>query len=398
MSYGTRYLELGQFIRYCEELNVTVDKRELEYYEEKGVMLPVARVVVPEEYVKRMHEWQYRSTDMPYPDEWPEINRLRDRHLVLLEDYAKLTDEELVDPFDREFGRNPYLVRPDLNNYQSWDSYQVVVEHHDDYDVKESAATPYYSYWQVHQLYEIQKYPDLYKNRFLIEHLPDEFRERCCRALNLELYRSFHGRAPFFDALSFYITMYNREHNRTFALIPEQYRVRTLNAQQYQAYQSRLRAHAESVVAKYSLAEQDLYAFLVNLLDLHHSYLKAERLKLADELENDIVYQARLIAGKTGKEWKEVADELGKIPPFWSKQAFRHLNPILKERDGARELLLYCMKMYSEEMVKMNVQAPVCSLSEGDLDELLAFCEDNGLRIFSFTLDEMIALHHLNIF
>ena len=380
MSYGTRYLELRDFIRYCEKLNVKVDKEELEYYEAKGIMLPMARMVVPEEYVKRMHEWLHTSTDTPRPDEWPEIDRLYDRPLVLLEDYAQLTDEKLVHPFDREFGRNPYLVRPDLNNYRPWDSYRVVVEHHDNYDVRESAATHYYSYWQVHQLYEIQKYPDLYENRFLIDNLPDEFKKkhRLPRALNLKSYRSFHGYAHLFDALSFYITMYDRERKRTFAQIPEQYGVRTLDVKQYEEYLRRLSAHAKFVADKYCLKEHDLYTFLVRLLNLHSDYQRAERLKLARELEKDIDFLAKFIAGVTGQSFDEIAEEVGKRNPL-VKREFRHL-------DRAVQVLDYAQDTFERLMNDYNKGFPGFNISITEIDGLLKFIEASGLFIIPYAI------------
>ena len=382
MSYSVRYLELRHFIRYCQKLNVKAEERELEYYEEKGVMFPVARIVVPEEYVKHVYEWRHRSIDVPHPHEWPEwseIDRLYDRPLVLPESYAQLTDEELADSFNREFGRNPYLVRPDPSNYRPWDSYRVMVEHHDDYDIAESTATHYYSCWQVHQLYEIQKYPDLYKNRFLIDNLPDEFKKKYWlpRARNLELYRSFRGHAHFFDALSFYTTMYDRERGRTFARLWEQHGVRTLDVKQRQEYLDRLSAHARFVSNKHGLTEDDLYTFLVHLLNLRSDYQRAERLKLADELEKDIVFLARFVAGVTGQSFDEIAEEVGKRSAF--KREFRHLNRATQVIDYARNTFERLMHDYNKEFPGFNISIP-------EIAGLLKFIEANGLFIIPHTI------------
>jgi len=319
MTYGNRYLEIRNVIRYCTKLKVKTDESELEYYEEKGIMLPVARVVLPEEYIKRTSKARSSgSSEMPLPEEWPEVNQLYDRLLIVPQHYAELPDEELVDSFDRAFDRNhPYLVRPEPGNFKPWDSYRVLVEYQDNHDIEKSTAIHYYSYWQVHQLYDIQKCPDLYQNRFILSLLPEEVkqRHRLPRARNLDIYRDFHARARLFDALSFCITMYHREHGRTFALIPERHRVKTLDKQQHKDYVERLSAHAKFVCGRYSLQEQDLYTFLTQLLELRRDYIQAERLKLAAELENDITYQARLTASITGKDWQEIGNEIGKIAP-----------------------------------------------------------------------------------
>ena len=69
-----RLVNANDFIRRCKDLNVEVSLGELEQYEKIGAMMPVARVVYPDEYVIR----QYRSerdgeTDWAWLAEWPSI-------------------------------------------------------------------------------------------------------------------------------------------------------------------------------------------------------------------------------------------------------------------------------------------------------------------------------------
>ena len=54
--YGNRYLRATQFTSHCRSLNVSVDLRELEHYEKEGLMLPVARVLYPDDYVTLKHK------------------------------------------------------------------------------------------------------------------------------------------------------------------------------------------------------------------------------------------------------------------------------------------------------------------------------------------------------
>jgi hypothetical protein len=48
-----RYLTAQEFSSYCSKLNVKLSafNRELELYEKDGVLTPVARIVMPEEYL-----------------------------------------------------------------------------------------------------------------------------------------------------------------------------------------------------------------------------------------------------------------------------------------------------------------------------------------------------------
>ena len=49
-SWGDRFALVGSFINYCRGLRVETNQDELEFYEKTGAMLPVARVVYPNEY------------------------------------------------------------------------------------------------------------------------------------------------------------------------------------------------------------------------------------------------------------------------------------------------------------------------------------------------------------
>jgi len=387
MSYGTRYLESSKFIDYCEQLNIKTDARELEYYEKKGLMLPRVRVVLPAEYFAQENRWG--AGQITKPNDWPQVVRLWDRTLWSQEDYAQLTDEELVDSFDRELDNNPYISRPKPNNFQAWNSYSTAVIGYSEY----SCARHYYTYWQAHQLYEIKKYPDLYENRYLLDQFSDEFKEKnhFPRSFNFETYRKFHDLDIFFDALSFFIEIFSREKRRTFSSIPVQHQIQTLNAQQHQEYLQRLAKYAKSVIDKYELTDAKLYKFLVKLLELHTKYLREERLKLAHELENDIYYQTILIGHLNGiTEREDIEAELSKITPFWNVRKFRHFDLLAKEYDDSYEVLKIESNWYKEEITKLNLLTSVQPPNEDEIHSILDFCKTNELNLFAYTLSESI--------
>ena len=78
--YGERYAEVGLFIDYCRDLNIKTDERELAYYEKTGAMLPVARVIYPDEHVIESYR---RELDGDYNwngfDVWPELSDLTEK-------------------------------------------------------------------------------------------------------------------------------------------------------------------------------------------------------------------------------------------------------------------------------------------------------------------------------
>ena len=178
--YGDRYATVGVFKGYCRDLNIKTDERELERYEAVGAMFPSARVIYPEEYViedyqhQRDGNWDWNSVA-----KWPELRRLTDRIRMFPHGYDDMNDEERVHCFDREFeaGDNQYLLRPDGDTFRPWSNYRVMVGDKDGSELLRPTAVHYYSYWQVHQVHQlhfIQKYPDLFKNAWLIEHLRED--------------------------------------------------------------------------------------------------------------------------------------------------------------------------------------------------------------------------------
>ena len=393
-NYGVRYLTVDQFLRYCSDLNVKTDSLELEHYEKAGIMLPVARVVYPEDYASGRTLWSMGAvSEPPAPEQWPELQRLFDKPRTFPEQYADLQDEELINSFDRELGKNSYLIRPTPGSYKPWDSYAVLVPYRDGQQLSGSTADHYYSYWQVHHLYYLQQYQDLYKNKILLDQISEDIKLRLGRpwAPGQGLLREFNGRLHMFDALSFWITVSDRERNRTFARIPVKHQVKHLDASQLQLYRERLAADAKSAQARYGITTDDLYEFVHQLLELYRAYRGDERYKLSDELRNDILCTAQFIHSLTGAEWDVIADELGNRHGVWAKLQFRHLDILTQERDEAHQLLTFYTGKYSAVLGELKISSPKRTFSTAAVDELLDYCEQEGLSILATALSGMIA-------
>ena len=282
--------------------------------------------------------------------------------------------------FDRNYGQYSNLIKPKVGDYKPWKTYTVRLKN-PIFDFMEETPTAkhYYSYWQVHQLFLIQRYPDLYENQVLVKNISKVKQEKLMlpRAFNSDIYKEFEDKKNYYDALSQYITMYHREQRRTFAPIPEVYRTRTLNPTQLQVYHTNLSKHAKFVVATYSLSENGLYKFLCELLDLKREYEKIERFKLVETLKSDISFLANLIKGINGNNWEDIGNKLRKIT-FWYKQEFHQVDPSTRMRDKARELLLSRFNFLSKQLPS--------NLRECDIDEIVKFCEENGLSLLLHTL------------
>lgn len=375
LGYGTRYLTARQFVDYCSGLNVKLSPLgfpELQLYEREGLLLPMARVVRPREYV--IKRWELDQQLETYRQTLPEWNEL----VRLLLPYV--TDSDLRHPFDREFEQgNRFLCRPTDDVFRPWDSFYAEVELAGGYTVRLPSAEHYYHYWQVHQAYAIQrKYPVFAKHNWVLENLEAEV-ARFYKPQNPIPIATLCGKAEYFDALSFYIELYRNEEQRTLAPIPITDGFKQLNDEQSAHYQSRLIDHAKSVCGRYNLKVESLYEFLVHVLDLQTQYERDEHMKLAHELKNDTVFLARLVAGITDQSFDELEEEVGKRAPFSTKKQFRHLDKTLEVQDCAREDFERLMDEY-------NGRFPAFNVSPTDIDGLLKFVGEKGLFIIPYAI------------
>ena len=392
--YGDRYATLGMFKGYCRDLNIKTDERELEHYEAISAMFPSARVVYPDEYVIEDYEHQRDGNrDWDSFAKWPELRRLTDRIRMFPYGYDNLSDEERVHCFDRELdaGDNPYLHQPDGTNFQPWSNYRVTIGDGHGNEFMRPTVVHYYSYWQVYQLHFIQRYPDLFKNTWFIDHLREDtpMKNLFPRSPTIERLSSFEGMGRYFDALSFWVTVHTNERNRTFAGITEENRVRRLDDTQAEAYRKGLSQLAESVRQRFQLTADDLYVFLRQLIGLYQEYERDEHYKLAEVLKRDIFSLEDLIKLTTGETRDQIADELGKTN-FFDKQTFRHLNPATKERDYATGLLKNIASSCNAALQRHGASS--WSFTDADISGLLDHCEQEGLGLLPSALGGMVAV------
>ena len=288
--WGERFCEVGDFIRYCRDLNIQTDERELEHYEKIGVMLPAARMVYPDDYVVQSAQKRWDGClDWDEFGQWPELGRLVERMGPPPYGYRDLSDIQLVHCFDREMDAgNKHISNG--GGYRPWSDYTLMVASKWGHDIRQPTAEHYYSYWQVHQLHRIQKYPDLYLNFRLIEGIPadDPVREWLPRSPNTRLLLEFDGKRSFFDALSFWITVTYRERGRTFAQVTETNGISRLTDDEAREYQDRLVALSKMVKERFQITSGDLYEFLRRLIGLLECYRRNERYMLAGKVERYI--------------------------------------------------------------------------------------------------------------
>ena len=385
-----RLVNADDFIRRCKDLNVEVSLGELEHYEKIGAMMPVARVVYPDEYVIREDQNQRDGEpDWGWTAEWPSVLSLEERDPIFPFDYEDLPDEYLVHWFDRavDADDSPHLSLPNGGDFIPWSEYRVVVDDGRGNDYQRSTVKHYYSCWQVYQLYNVQRFAYLYRNAWLIGFIPDDHPLKAFHPWSppMERLADFEGKRNCFDAMSYWGTVYRREQDRTFANVPPVGTMRRLDQDQAAEHRNGLLDWANHTMGRFGLTVEDLYRFARELVDLHGQYEDAERYKLAGALTQDIFACEHLLLLLTGKNREQVSDHLG-----FYRQAFRHLSPVTKERDYALDHLNIVVKRSSGALEGFGCSD--WSFTTTDAAALLDYCRGQGLGLVAAAFSGLIAV------
>ena len=233
-------------------------------------------------------------------------------------------------------------------------------------------ADHYYGYWQVYQLYFIRKFSGFYQGPQPIDPLPKWLPE-------------FDGKRHCYDALSFWITAYYQERERTFANVAEKNGIRKLDDGESSVYRERQRKLAEMVTERFGLSTQDLYKFVRELVELYEGYEQDERYKLAEALKQDIFDCEILLNLLTDENREQVAGHLGP-----HQQTFRYLSIATKERDYALMILNQDSQRCAHELRALGCSD--WSFTETDINALLDYCQQEGLGVLPYALSGMNAI------
>ncbi|MCL5952224.1 MAG: hypothetical protein M1132_10975 [Chloroflexi bacterium] len=373
-GYGRRYMTAHEFSSLCSESNVQIDSfnKDLELFEKEHILLPVARVVKPAEYVslRRGLDEQGDTYGQPLPG-WDDLERL-----VYSKGVPQPSDEEaLWHPFDQEFKyENQFLSRPLKGTFQPWKLYWEdgqAVEH-------------YYHYWQIHQVYAVlERYPIFAKYNWILQNLTDKVHDRMTYLIpeESEPALTIGGKTLGYDALSFYIEVYGNERWRTFSHVPEIEGIKRLNEAQYEEYRTRQEGHAKSVAARWGLSTDYLIEFLLELLDLRAHYEDSERAKLAEGLTSDLRYLWVMIANITGQSFDEISEVLGQRGLIWPTR-FRALEEGAQIQDCVKDYFNRLRQSYAEKF-------PSSPFSEQDANDLLRFVLSLDLVLLPHAIYEL---------
>lgn len=392
-EYGKRYIEANGFVSYCRSLNIDISESELEFCEREKLLFPVARILIPDDYVKYMFDIvhnpsnpYYHKHQFKFPDKWIKIYRLLNKN-----NFPLSHKDGGIYFFDKQFGKNKYLVRPIETPFKPWECYKVIAGKIGDNEIKQDTAKHYYHYWQAYQIVEIQRYLEFCCKMTLKENIDFLQNKNYPLYYHIPFSRSKVANGDYvgvnneFDALSFFIRQTNsKEAEFIDKGKPIGGGFKQLSTRQIGTLEKENKCIAEYVCHRFSLDENGLFVFLRKLLELHIDYERNERTKLAREIRKDASYLVSFITYKTGLKSLDVSKKIGRL----GGHSGNYLdvifpNQIEKAKQRATPTFESFLKDY-------NTALPSRRIIDENLKHFLSFCEETD------TLSFMSAIADIN--
>ena len=323
--HGQRFLTVRQFQSRARALNLRfLSDRELEFYEQHCLLLPVARTRMPRDFALAQARAQLgASSNDPEaigpPDAW---RRLHER----------ATDG--AHGFDRERGRNPSLVTPDCTTFEAWGAHRVAVTMASGDTVQVPTVERYYAYWQVHAV-DFLRRAKYYERAPLLRALPESspLRDWYRLPVDSEPMRTLHGKAAGYEALTLFGVAYEAT---VTALLASRHGDAPTEIDRDE-FREGLRIRAQRILGQVSLDQSAFYDFVARLAELMQDYRRDERAALADDVERDLELAQQFAQYAFDHEWDDFIEATG---AYWGA-VVRRLDPVDAAIHGASQSVEY---------------------------------------------------------
>jgi hypothetical protein len=368
--FGERYLFVDDFINLCDLVGLrSCSKHELESYESRKLMFPAARTVMPYDYATAFWAHQLgQSQNFEFNENYLPFHNL---DWELRYHTLNPNEQDFRHPIDRFWGIDG-LEKPMNMDFIPWDSYTVNIQLGDRV-VKESTVSYFYHYWQIYELYDVRKY----HNGMYSDYSP------VIRFGNPN-HNETGELAYFFEALSYFYTLYSANYSRFFeGLQPNKDRAILLDQSQQNNLTQIIQTVATETTRLFNLDEDSLYQGLRQMMELHYDYEQAERFKLSLALKKDIWRFSELISYSTGRSPEEIsriAGPVGTYIGYYLEILFPNRRKVAREE--ALQLLKHLLKEYTNNF-------PNIRLSDAQLTSLLNYTEATSIAWFEYVIVEL---------
>ena len=300
-----KYLEAKEFVEYCKANNVDSSLDMLEAYEKIGLLIPIYRLVVPEEYTRALFEYNYKTTytasDATFDDDkWQEIEQLK----TALHSYnfKPLPHFDFAlkhgHPLDYAYkNKNPFLQKPDKENFKPWEEFKIVAGTADGHSVKEETAKYYYTPWQIFVLDELNLMHTIEENYATKQRKGWGIFKKELQPSKLSCF------CEYFQTISNFRMMESlTRQNITFDV-----KSSVIEGELYKQLRTRIVEQAIKEYEKHSYS--DWIKFIRKQVELYTEYTEREKLKLADELKRFLTRTINMIMDATKKSFEEIKND-----------------------------------------------------------------------------------------
>lgn len=398
-----KYFEAQKFVDYCKANRVNASLNALETYEKHGILMPIYRLVFPDEFIKAKYEYEKEHLFTPViklncPSDWEPMRKL----IKAISDYNfKLAPlilpngsksfaylEDIIKnghPLDNEYEKhNPFLKSPDKNDFRLWKDYEIVVGIDKDGDPdKGNTAEHYYAPWQIFVVDELNYLHTIKENYLTKERKGRDIVKKNIRKSRILEFLDLFQTTSNYRMLASIIRI----------IVTDDVEGTVIEGEYYRTLEERIKKIAEKEYAKYNKSEW--MQFLRKLVELYYHYTELEKNKLSQELKTLLRSTANMVMMARKIDFMTLCDEYGEGNKSWGiryiddiRIYYKGLEKIFPiEINQLRERALSILPSYTK---KVNDWLPDGSkLSDNFHEQLVSTIIDEGNGLLLTHLHEI---------
>jgi len=300
-----KYLEVDKFVEYCKRCKVEVSLSILEAYEKVGLLFPIYRLVVPDEYVREVFEFNNRvpfDPNIPFDvdGKWQEINELTGAlslYTLRRSLYFKQTQEN-GHPLDYAYEcNNKFLSKPSIDNFKPWEEYKITVETINGQTIKENTVDHYYSPWQIFIADELNN------KHVIIENYITGYKEYWGIKKKIIHHSSLLEFADMFQAVSNFRMM----ESLIWTDMTSDLKESVVEGEIFETLTTKIAHSAKNEYERHPHIQW--IKFIRKLVEIHKSYLERERIKLSNEFMFFLRSTISILIDANKKSFEEISNE-----------------------------------------------------------------------------------------
>lgn len=374
--FKKRCLDLDQFLDVCKAVKLfQCDKDELEQYEKDGLLLPVARLILPADYRVARDSKKYRNIEFSAEimDKYSALDKLYDSIPPISPHFRE--EAEFPHPIDLVTEDIEQLIRPSEQEFVPWSDYETKTE----IPVYTKGVIHFYQPWQVFALYEIRTYE---KNLYPCDLIGIHPRDLETGKIS-ELTAYFEATSQFYFVRQALFYVY-------FDKMPTNDDGRSqLDEDTAALLEAKLVDLAQQLTSGKSLTKDNFIKAITGMCILHSHYTKVEKVTLAEVMKDEIWKAIRFCDFAFGLNSQEISDLVGAIHKRGREKPY--IEAIFPdERKVKHENALSELGALSQNY---NQNTPTWQINESEIEELLNFLEASDLAVFEYIIVQVKETH-----